>query len=72
VVNLIREFSYIRLQEEIEFTRENMIFVGMEYGLTHPLTIFLSGKLDQLLNHLSIYESSFTHENYIQECFVHT
>lgn len=46
------EFSNGNLVEEIEVTRQNMMLVGMEYGLTHSDTLKLSTKLDQLLNDL--------------------
>lgn len=61
----MREFSLQMLVEEIEYTRQNMIFVGMEYGLTHPATIDLSTKLDKLLNDLTFYESYSIHNRAI-------
>lgn len=63
--------SYEKLEEEIEFTRQNMIFVGLEYGLTHPATIFLSAKLDRLMNHLSEYEIYSIHDGDIQKSIIH-
>ncbi|MBO1510239.1 aspartyl-phosphate phosphatase Spo0E family protein [Metabacillus bambusae] len=64
------EFSFQMLENEIEFTRQNMIFVGMEYGLTHPATIFLSTKLDKLMNDLTMYESHSIHNREIEQYIV--
>jgi hypothetical protein len=36
--------------QEIEQKREQMVTVGMERGLTHPLTVHLSQELDRLHN----------------------
>jgi Spo0E like sporulation regulatory protein len=41
------------LIEEIEVTRKNMVLVGLGNGFTHPDTIKLSHRLDDLLNDLS-------------------
>lgn len=42
----------IELLKDIESTRKSMIQVGAAFGLTHPETIKLSQRLDQLLNRL--------------------
>lgn len=41
-----------KLLEEIEITRKSLIYMGDVYGLTHPETVKLSQRLDQLLNEL--------------------
>ncbi|MBO1511845.1 aspartyl-phosphate phosphatase Spo0E family protein [Metabacillus bambusae] len=46
------ELSNRKLVEEIEATRQSMISIGLEYGLTHSYTVKLSTKLDDLLNEL--------------------
>jgi hypothetical protein len=61
VVIVLGEYTYKSLKEEIEYTRQKMIFAGIEYGLTDPFTIFLSTKLDELLNDLWLYESNSIH-----------
>ncbi|MDT8862348.1 aspartyl-phosphate phosphatase Spo0E family protein [Alkalihalobacillus sp. MEB130] len=47
------EFFTDEKDVEIELTRHYMIEVGLEYGLTHPYTIEISKKLDELLNNFS-------------------
>lgn len=49
----MEDISYKLLVKEIEITRKDMIFAGVEYGLTDLNTVKLSQRLDQLLNHLS-------------------
>ncbi|MCQ6277279.1 aspartyl-phosphate phosphatase Spo0E family protein [Bacillus sp. V3B] len=49
---MICELSHRERIEEIEVTRKDMILVGSVYGLTHPDTIKLSHRLDDLLNDL--------------------
>ncbi|MGM0878056.1 MAG: Spo0E family sporulation regulatory protein-aspartic acid phosphatase [Bacillota bacterium] len=65
------EFTKKSLKEEIEYTRQYMIFAGLEYGLTDPITISLSTKLDGLLNDLWLYESNPIHTRDIQKCSIH-
>ncbi|MFJ8246433.1 Spo0E family sporulation regulatory protein-aspartic acid phosphatase [Peribacillus asahii] len=49
---MIGELSNRELIEEIEVTRKNMVLTGIGFGLTHPDTIELSHRLDNLLNDL--------------------
>jgi hypothetical protein len=46
-----------KLEMEIESLRKEMMEVGLKKGLSHSHTIYLSQKLDQLLN-LSVAQKS--------------
>ncbi len=50
MISLCYEQLNADLIEEINDTRQKMVRVGTVYGLTHPLTITISQKLDDLLN----------------------
>lgn len=50
---MVKEKFGIELIEDIESTRKSMIQVGATFGLTHPETIKISQRLDQLLNKLN-------------------
>lgn len=49
---MIWKLSNRELVEEIEAIRKDMVSTGLVYGFTHPDTIKLSHRLDDLLNDL--------------------
>ncbi|WP_458415330.1 aspartyl-phosphate phosphatase Spo0E family protein [Schinkia sp. CFF1] len=52
---IIDEKELSTIEFDINNLKEKLIKCGMEKGLTHPATIALSQKLDQLLNIIQSY-----------------